>query len=180
MSWEMPAMPSFSGAIRGLNQLRREGLIRDYVVIGAVGALAYLEPVRTEDLDIIVLVDTDHEYLQMFRRLVERAESMDGMHLYFSGIPVQVFPSTISQLYRETLEQARTIRSGNLKVKVPTPEHLVLLALLAFRDADQLRVVRLLPRVDRQKLEALLRRYDDATGTLQRRLGSLSPGPEAV
>ena len=60
---------SFTDAFRVLNGLKRRLVIRDYVVIGAVAATAYMEPIFTEDIDIIVLVDSDEEYLSTFRRI---------------------------------------------------------------------------------------------------------------
>ena len=89
---------AFSDAIRILNSLRRRRVLKSYVLIGAVGATAYMEPVSTEDLDIIVLVDTDEEYLEVFRRLGTFAEGHEGMHHILGGVPVQIFPTTIKPL----------------------------------------------------------------------------------
>ena len=164
---------SFASAIRSLNALKRRRVIRDYVVIGAVAATAYMEPVFTEDLDVVVLVDTDDEYRQVFQRVAEYAEGREGMHYLFSGIPVQMFPSTTKPLYRDTLEKAHPARVGGLRVKVAAPEHLALLYLEAFRDKDKLRIVRLLGVVDRNLLRTLLERFDDERGTLARRLQTL-------
>ena len=50
---------SFVDAIRILNRLKQRRVIRGYVVFEAVAATAYVDPVLTQDLDIIVLVDTD-------------------------------------------------------------------------------------------------------------------------
>ena len=164
---------SFASAIRSLNALKRRRVIRDYVVIGAVAATAYMEPVFTEDLDVVVLVDTDDEYRQVFQRVAEHAEGREGMHYVFSGIPVQMFPSTTKPLYRETLEKAHPARVGGLRVKVASPEHLALLYLEAFRDKDRLRITRLLGVVDRGLLDTLLGGFDDERGTLARRLQAL-------
>ena len=64
----------FAGAIHRLNGLRDSGVIPDYVLIGAVAATAYMEPVFTEDLDVAVLVDSDEQYLEAFRRASAVAE----------------------------------------------------------------------------------------------------------
>ena len=58
---------SFTDAFRILNGLKRRKIIKDYVVIGAIAATAYMEPIFTEDIDVIVLVDSDEEYLRAFR-----------------------------------------------------------------------------------------------------------------
>lgn len=162
----------FADAIRTLNSLKRRRIIRDYALIGSVAATAYMEPIFTEDLDIIVLVETDEEYMQVFRRVAEFADGSEGMHYILNDVPVQIFPSTTTPLYRDTLEQARPARVGNLRVKVASPEHLVLLSLEAFRDKDRFRILRLLPVADKDRLHTLLARFDDEK-TLAHRLQSL-------
>ena len=70
----------FAHTVRTLNGFKRRKVIKDYVLIGAVAATAYMEPVFTEDLDIIVLAGTDEEYLHTFRRIAESVDALDGMH----------------------------------------------------------------------------------------------------
>ena len=86
-------------------------LIRDYVVIGAVAAAAYVEPVLTEDIGVVVLVDTDDEFWEAYRRVGDTAEVLEGMHHVLGGRPVQMFPSTIKPIYRDALTRWR--RRGN-------------------------------------------------------------------
>jgi hypothetical protein len=162
----------FSDAIRALNQLKSRRIIRDYALMGAVAAAAYIEPIFTQDLDVVILVGTDEEYLSTFRRVVEEAEGIEGMHLVFAGVPVQLFPTTVSALYNDTVTQARTVRMGNLRVRVASPEHLILLGLEAFRDKDQLRVRSLLPEADIETILELLEKFDD-DGTLAARFQTL-------
>ena len=164
---------SFTDALRALNGLKRRKVIRDYVVIGAVAATTYMEPVFTEDIDVIVLVDTDEEYRSTFGAISKVAEAQDGMHQVLGGVPVQLFPSTIMPLYRDTIEGARQVRAGNLRVKIASAEHLILLYLLAFRDRDHFRVRYLLRNIDEGRLQNLLERFDDGEGTLARRLQDL-------
>ena len=164
---------SFTEAFRVLNGLKRRKVIRDYVVIGAVAATTYMEPVYTEDIDVIVLVDTDEEYRSTFTSISQEAEAQDGMHQVLGGVPVQLFPSTIMPLYRDALEGARQVRLGNLRVKFASAEHLILLYLLAFRERDHLRVRELLRNIDEDRLQFLLKRFDDGEGNLARRLQSL-------
>ena len=143
------------------------------MVIGAVAATTYMEPVFTEDIDVIVLVDTDEEYLSTFGAISQQAEGQDGTHQVLGGVPIQFFPSTIMPLYRDTLEGAQQVRLGNLRVKIASPEHLILLYLLAFRERDQIRVRYLLGTIDEERLQQLLERFDVGESTLARRLQSL-------
>ncbi len=162
----------FSDAVRALNQLKRRRIIRDYALVGAVAATAYVEPVFTQDLDIVVLVDTDEEYLTTFRRVVEEAEGIDGMHVVLGKTPVQMLPTTVHRLYLDSLVHARVVRLGNLRVKVASPEHLILLCLEAFSEKDRQRIRSLLPEADIETVVRLLEEFDDDE-TLAARLQSL-------
>ena len=174
VSWLAPTRPmSFTDAFRALNALKRRRIIRDYTVIGAVAATAYMEPMATEDLDIIVLVDTDEEYLRVFNTVAANAEGHQGMHYELGGVPVQMFPSTIMPLYRDTVAAATQVRIGGLRVNFASIEHLKLLYLQAFREKDQLRVQILDRMADGAQLNALLQRFDDAEEKLTRRLQEL-------
>ena len=165
---------AFTDAISRLNRLKQRHVLRDYVVIGAVAATAYMEPVFTEDIDIIVLVDTDEEYLQTFRPIIEQAEGVEGMHHIIGGVPVQVFPSTVMPLYRDAVENGRKVRIGTTRAKVATAEHLVLLYLLSNRQRDRIRIRYLLDGgIDEEWLNSLLGRFDDAEQTLAARLAEL-------
>ena len=163
----------FAAAISALNELKRRRVIKGYAIIGAVAATYYMEPRATEDLDVIVLVDTDEEYLEVYRLITEHSEGLDGMHQILGGIPVQTFSSTVSPLHRDTVENARTVRSGNLRACVATLEHLILLFLVANRELDRWRVRSLLPDAGVDQLNSLLERFDDPKETLARRLAGL-------
>lgn len=164
---------SFTDAFRVLNGLKRRKIIKDYVVIEAIAATAYMEPIFTEDIDVIVLVDSDEEYLRAFRRVGELAEGQEGMHHILGGIPVQMFPSNTKPLFRDTLDQALPVRFGRLRSKFASAEHLILLYLEPFREKDRLRIMNIMPNADLPKLRDLVRRYDDEKGTLARRLQEL-------
>ncbi len=165
---------SFVDAIHRLSDLKQRGLIRDYAVIGAVAAAAYVEPVLTQDVDVVVLVDSDDEFWETYRRVGEAAEGIDGMHHILGGRPVQMFPSTIKPVYRDTLAASTEMKIGDAMVKVASPEHLVTLALEAFRYKDQLRIAELLglPETDREAIWKLIREFDDESGSLAERFRS--------
>ena len=162
---------SFVDAIRTLNGLKRRRIIRDYVIIGAVAATAYMEPVLTEDLDIVVLADSDEEFWETYRRVGEHADGLDGMHHILGARPVQLFPSTMKPIYADAIARARQRRVGNIRVKLASPEHLVVLALEAFRYKDKLRIGEMLKlkAVDRDAVQGLLEVFDDGEQTLARR-----------
>lgn len=127
-------------AIAAINEFKRRKIIRDYAIIGAVAATAYMEPMFTEDIDIVVLADSDEEYLEAFAIIAGESESQEGMHRILGGVPVRLFPTTVMPLYRDTVEKARRVRISNVRTKVATAEHLALLYLISNRQRDRLRV----------------------------------------
>ena len=164
---------AFIDAVAALNGFKRRRIIRDYAIIGAVAATAYMEPMATADLDVIILVDTDEEYLHTFGLISEYAEGQEGMHQILGGVPLQVFPSNLMPLYQDTVENARKLRIGNMRAKVATPEHLILLGLLANREQDHIRIRHLLRNADSERLTGMIERFDDAEKTFAIRLQSL-------
>ena len=166
-------MPSFASAISVLNGLKRKNIIREYAVLGAVASAAYVEPVFTEDLDIIVEVGSDDEYVELFRRVADQADRMEGMHLVLAGVPVQIFPSTLSPLFAEALRDARNARVGRSRTRVVRPDHLIVLYLEAFRAKDRPKLIDLLNVADEPMLAKIVRRFDDQEGTLGSRLEAI-------
>lgn len=164
---------AFIDAVAALNEFKRRRIIRDYAIIGAVAATAYMEPIATEDIDVVILVDSDDEYLQAYGRIAAQEEDQDGMHQILGGVPVQLFPSTVMPLYRDAVEQARKVRIDNIRGKVATAEHLILLYLTANRQRDRMRVSYLIEDADQSRLQSLLEEFDDQQRTLANRLQSL-------
>ena len=164
---------AFIDAVAALNKFKRRRIIRDYAIIGAVAATAYMEPVFTEDIDVVILADSDEEYLRAYGAIAAESETMDRMHHILGGVPVRLFPSTVMPLYRDAVEQAKKVRIDSIRAKVATAEHLILLYLTANRPRDRLRVGYLLEDADESRLQSLLERFDDSQKTLAVRLRSL-------
>ena len=171
----MGSSMSFVDAIRRLNELKRRRIIKDYAVIGAVATTAYVEPVFNEDIDVVVLVDTDDEFWEAYRRVGDAAEGLEGMHHVLGDRPVRMFPSTMKPIYRDAVAKARQSRIGNVRVKVASPEHLVVLAVEAFRYKDKLRIAALLelPDIDSMSIWKLIEEFDDGQGVLATRFRSV-------
>ena len=164
---------SFTNAIRWLNKRKKKGEIRDYVIIGAVAAIAYLETITTQDLDVIILADTDEEYFAQYGRLSQAADSIEGMHHVVGGISIQVFPTSGNPLFASALANAKTVNADGVRTKVASVEHLVVLALQSFRLGDQRRIHGLLNEAGPAKVDRLIKEFDDDDQTLADRLRSL-------
>lgn len=159
--------------VRVFNTLKRKRAIRDYAIFGAVAATRYMEPMYTEDMDILVLADTDEEYAAIYWTVRPIAERVQDFTFVISGTQVQVMPTTLGALYRDALLTAQTVRIGTLRTKIVDREHLILMALRAYRPKDRVRILSVLPGADKVYLRELLAKFDDERGTLAQRLGVL-------
>ena len=48
-----------------LNQMVADGVIENYAVAGAIGAIFYVEPFSTEDLDVFVMTPEDRVIIEV-------------------------------------------------------------------------------------------------------------------
>lgn len=152
-----------------LNRMVKDGVISRYAIAGAVGALNYLEPMTTRDVDVLVSVadlgstrsglltlDPIFSYL---RRAGYTEFEDEGVLI--EGWPVQFLP-VASDLDVEGLEQAIEAEIANIKVRVLRPEHLVATALKVGRPKDYLRILAFLSseQLDRLALAKVLERHN--------------------
>jgi len=152
--------------------LKRERMVRDYLVFGPVAAMVHTRPFYTPDVDIGVAVESDKEFLAVFDRLSEFGR-VEGHCVVIRGTPVALFPVDISPIIQDALKDAPRKRVEGLVVKVASPEHLLLEALRVSRNQDKGRVFLLEDVVDKDRLCALFRRLDH-DGTLGRRYEALT------
>jgi hypothetical protein len=160
-------MAETTKAIRVLNQLLDEGVVSKYALGGAFGALFYLEPTNTEDIDVFIHLrpvagSALVSLKPIFDRLVELGytEWSDDKLVVF-GWPIQFLPAA-KPLEIEALDRAKghELEPG-LRTWVPGPEHLMAIALDLCRPKDKFR----LEQFHRQKaydpltLEDILKRH---------------------
>ncbi len=150
-------------ALRILNELKEEKLIRDYAIGGAVAALRWTEPFFTQDLDIFVIVEVVQEGLIVLSPIYEyfrkRGYTWKGHWIIVEGIPIDIFPA--DPLETEAIEQAVEVEYAGIQAKVMTPEYLIALFLRAGREKDRIKIGMLLEQsgVDRERLKEILERY---------------------
>ncbi|MCI0440415.1 MAG: nucleotidyltransferase [Chloroflexi bacterium] len=161
---------------RALNKLKQRRVVRDWALIGSVAATTYLGPINTLDVDVVVLVESDEEWYRALQGVQDLTGAhWDGLYQVVAGVPVQVLPSNMNLLYEDAVRGAHLRRAGNVRIRVASPEHLIVLALVAFRpEKDWGRILALRAHADEKKLKGLLERFDDEKGTLAARLARLS------
>ncbi len=153
------------GAIKVMNQLKEQGLIKDYAIGGAVATLRWTEPFLTQDLDVFVVLEGEADASELivltpiYDYLRNRGYVWKGHWIMIEGIPVDIFPA--DPLEREAIAEAVEVEYEGTMTKVMTPEYLIALFLRANRAKDQGKVALLLEQaeVDMEKLAGILNRY---------------------
>lgn len=91
----MPA--DFAAAISAVEQMKREGVLIDYAIGGAMALVFWTEPVPTFDVDVFVLLPNPSAVIVSLDPIYRWAEAnghvADGEHIIISNIPVQFIPS---------------------------------------------------------------------------------------
>jgi hypothetical protein len=154
---------SLEKTVSVLNKMVADGIVSDYVIGGAMGALFYTEPFETHDLDIfvafpettlIVTLDPIYKYLKA------KGYSAQDEHIVVEGMPVQILP-IYDELIAEAANQALPKTVGKEQVRVMSPEHLLAIMAKLSRPKDKIRVHLVLEQadIDMPFLRGILSRY---------------------
>ena len=133
-----------------------EGVIENYAVCGAIGAMFYVEPFSTEDLDVFVPAPEGHLIIELpgLDYLKSRGYTeFEREGIVIESWPVQFLPTTTA-LEHEAYLNAEVIDVDGIPVRVALPEHLVAIMLHVGRRKDLARVTMFLSQ-DAVKLPAL-------------------------
>lgn len=147
-----------------INQMRADGVIGEYAIGGAVGAMLYLEPAATLDVDVFVTLPSSKGGLLSLAPIYEYLKSRGGIekeeHIVIAGWPVQ-FISPNNDLERDAVATAVTTELDGTQTRIMPAEHLVAIALSTGRTKDHARILQFLEQeaVDRKKLEAVIGKY---------------------
>ena len=111
-----------------INQLKEEGIIKDYAVAGAVASIFYIEPITTYDLDIMIVLKEESDSLISLSTIYDwfrkKGFQFDKEHILIEGIPVQFIPA-YSNLVEEALNNSLEKKYENTLIKVINAEYLI-------------------------------------------------------
>lgn len=150
--------------LEAINQMQADGVIGKYAIGGAVGAMLYLEPAATLDVDVFVALPSSKGGLLSLAPVYEYLKARGGIekeeHIVIGGWPVQ-FISPNNELEREAVEAAVTTELDGTQTRIMPAEHLVAIALSAGRSKDHARILQFLEQeaVDRKKLEDVIDKF---------------------
>jgi hypothetical protein len=148
-----------------LNQMESEGVIGRYAIGGAVGAIFWLEPFQTKDLDVFVVLPTAPgrtllTLSPIYDYLLARGFQPQGQFIVMEGWSVEFVPPA-TPLVEEALAEAVTRDVSGTTTRVFTAEHLAAICLQVGRTRDRDRIQRFVETgvLDAEKLDAVLQRH---------------------
>ncbi|MBI4028178.1 MAG: hypothetical protein HY360_24550 [Verrucomicrobia bacterium] len=150
--------------LRVLNELEREGLFTRYAIGGGVGAIFYMEPFLTYDLDIFVVLPATSGGLltlgPVYGALRQRGYTEQDECVNIEGVPVQFLPA-YNPLVEAALAEAVETFYETTPTRVLRAEHLAAIMLQTGRDKDRQRFATFLAEaeLDRGQLEKIVQRH---------------------
>ncbi len=146
-----------------LNEMVRDGALENYAVAGAIGAMFYVEPFSTQDIDVLVMTREDRLVIELPGLAYLKARGYTEFRnegIVIQDWPVQFLPAT-TQLEREAYLNAEISNLDEVPVRVVLPEHLVAIMLSVGRPKDLARVEMFLSQgaVKIDVLEDLIQRH---------------------
>jgi hypothetical protein len=146
-----------------LNEMVVDGVIENYAVAGAIGAMFYVEPFATADLDVFVLTPEERFIIELpgWDYLKARGYTkVEKESIVVEGWPVQFLPATTS-LEREAYTEAQMLSIEEVPVRVARPEHLVAIMVQVGRQKDLARIAMFLSQdaVGINSLEDVINRH---------------------
>jgi len=139
-----------------LNEMVRDGALENYAVAGAIGAMFYVEPFSTQDIDVLVMTPGDRLVIELPGLAYLKARGYTEFRnegIVIQDWPVQFLPAT-TQLEREAYLNAEISNLDEVPVRVVLPEHLVAIMLILGRPKDLARIQMFLSQ-DAVKIDAL-------------------------
>ncbi len=152
-------------ALRVINEMRDAGIIGSYAIGGAIGAIFYLEPIETHDLDVFVVLPRSAGGALLtlgpiYEYLLARGYPTSREYIIIGGWDVQFVPPG-NPLVEESLACAVEHDVEELRVRVFPAEHLAAICLDVGRSKDLIRLAKFIEEraMDIGKFEAIVQRH---------------------
>lgn len=146
-----------------INEMVADGVVENYAVAGAVGAIFYVEAFSTKDLDVLVPRSEGRIVMELpeFEYLKRRGYTeFENEGIVEEGWPVQFLPAT-TPLEHEAYMKAQVIDVEGVPVRVARPEHLVAMMVKVGREKDIARIAMFLSQdaVEMSAVEDVISRH---------------------
>ncbi|HUT68511.1 MAG TPA: hypothetical protein VMW86_08190 [Dehalococcoidales bacterium] len=158
---------SFQSVIATINELKKEKIIADYAIYGGYAITYYLEPAYTYDLDIIILVNSNDDFHELYKYFRKKGNKIENVYIFIDDMPVQFFPGYGGDIFEEAVRHAHKIKIKDLPSKVVNVEYLIAMLLKSYRPKDKIRIAELLPKANVDTLKEIIKRHDNENDRLQ-------------
>ena len=164
----MTIIDAFQETVAFFDALKKEGFIIDYALIGGLALSAWVRPRTTRDVDIVVaisetmawsdivsLIETRLRKRVALQKGTQRTNIKEKLSFVIGQIEVDVISTKGFDLAYEAISHGVTVKVFDKKVKVVTPEYLILLKLLPLSDQDILDIRALTKKAEMKRLVTL-------------------------
>ena len=147
-----------------LQDLKRERLIENYAIGGAMAVIFYAEPIPTKDVDVFVFLPKHPGRLivltPIFEYLKEKGYGTSGQFAVIGGRQVDFIPA-YNPLVEDAVREAIEMEYGKMKTKVIRPEYSIAISLQTGRPKDKERILLLLEEaeINHLLLEKILKEH---------------------
>ncbi|MEW6203646.1 MAG: hypothetical protein AB1546_16865 [bacterium] len=150
-------------ALKVISRMHEEGILEEYAIGGAIATIYYTEPFTTHDVDIFFIPPEEQGIIRLtpfYDFLLKKGYKTDKEYILIGETPIQFIPAT-TELEREAVKHAVSVRYKNFKVKILRPEYLIAIFLRVFRLKDREKIVRLLEqtKINKMRLIDILKRH---------------------
>ena len=148
-----------------LNEMVRDRAIENYAVAGAVGAMFYIEPFSTQDIDVLVVTPGTEDNLLIELPGLDYLKAkgyteIRGEGVVVEGWPLQFLPVS-NPLEDEAYFKAQDLAFEDMTVRVVLAEHLVamMLSIGRLKDLARIQAFLLQDAVNPEALKDILERH---------------------
>ena len=140
------------------------GTLKDYAIGGAVATIYYTEPFATQDVDVFFIPPEEDKIIILtpfYDFLLKKGYKTYKEYIMIGDTPVQFIP-TATELEKEAVEKATSVKYKDVNIKILRPEYLAAIFLKVFRPKDRDKLIRLLDQVkiNNTMLHDILTRHD--------------------
>lgn len=137
---------SLNKAFNIIEGLKQNEIIQDYAIGGAFAAIVYIETIFTQDIDIFYktestgILDTSYSNILEWLKNNNIGFTLAEEHIVFEGITFQFLPA--SGITYNALNNCILKDFDGVKVKVISPEYLMIIMLDVYRPKDRERLLK--------------------------------------
>ncbi len=168
----MSIIETFIKTISFFDELKDEGIIEDYALIGGLALSAWIRPRTTRDVDLMVIISKKISWDDLVSIIKTRLQKKVSVHkatpqmtiqekfsFMYGHIQVDIIGTGGFDLAVDAIKNAVVADVFGRSIKVATPEYLILLKLIPLSSQDIVDIKELAKKIDMHKVSNLAEKY---------------------